>query len=143
MQPRNKLIAAFLNLFVWGLGYLYVGRARRAAFFLFAYFAAYFVFGLCGFLSTWTGYAGISILLGALKLYTVVDVFLIAHRTKKPVARGYMKVPMYVVYALIVTGTIHMFQQYRGDMLGYEAITIPGNYLAPTIRQGDYILVDT
>lgn len=142
-RTRYSVVAAGLSFLIIGLGHLYVGRARRI---LIPIGVFVFVILLLAFLGQLSRFHGMWIYLGlfvALVIFGIVDSAVIAHRTHSFDAKWYNRWTVYVAWFFLLTLFWNMFPIIRESVLGVEIYRIPSDSMAPTVRRGEIILVNT
>lgn len=143
MKPRRPIIAFVLNMFAPGLGHLYVGRAARWGVSIAFVLATYFAFGLAGALSSFWGYSLAMTMFVGVYIFLLVDAPMQAARTPTINRKWYHR---WYVYLTLILGLFlysGSLPNLRPTILGFNTFRVPGDLMAPTILQGDYILVDT
>jgi signal peptidase I len=143
-HKRKPWIAGLLSLFGPPLGHLYVGAAQRGLI-LFAFFYSLIV--LAGWLGLYTtsfwGIIALSIFFFIFWMAIVDDAIRLAKLRQEFILKKYNKWYVYVVTAIaIITLQNFVFGQ-RGKLLGYESYRIVARSMNPTLKIGDFILVDT
>jgi signal peptidase I len=142
---KKPWIAAVLSLFCSGLGHLYVGRPVRAVVFLLVpLFLTLAMLGVVAAEPSGLGLATLALLCLAapiLYLYVVIDAWRLARAAAPDAPRRWWQHAL--VYAvLLVVGVVYPLVSaawLRAEAL--EAYKIPTQSMAPTIQQGDRILV--
>lgn len=145
MRSRRPLVAALLSfVFLAGLGQLYCGRVKRAAtqiaiglLVLLAYLWLVKFHGIESFRLAIVLSVLLALLLG-LKIFSAVDAFLIARRTRAAPLAWYQR---WYVYALIViaSGAFAVPFGWRSVCPTYS---IPTASMSPTIEPGDIIVTE-
>ncbi|NOT39543.1 MAG: signal peptidase I [Alphaproteobacteria bacterium] len=137
---RYFWLAAPLSFFVLGLGQLYVGRIRWAAYFLVAWVAVAALL-LTSVPLTFAGFA--FAYLGLFSVYAVAGVHagIIAWREPLIERRAYHRWYVYPTYAVIVPGAMMGVVYAVVGLGGYHPFRLASDAMAPTLRAGDYFVV--
>src|SRR5712671_4800475 len=145
MEPsiRRPWLAAVLNVFLIGCGHLYVGQAHRFFIFLVAVVGGSLVLGWLGLLSSFLGFTAAIILFAALLIFAIVDAFLLARRANPYTPKWYNRWYVYALWIAALAFASVAWPASRAQLLGYASYRVPGFAMAPSIANGDYIIVDT
>jgi signal peptidase I len=139
--PRRRWVAVLLSMLAPGLGQLYAGRPMRAvAMSLGVLVVTLLVFGSGAVLPSPAGLIVIALGMLLVPLYVVLDAGRIA-RVNPLVARRWWD-RWYVYAGLVVLASIvwsPFLAFLKSNVL--EAYVIPSDSMAPTILEGDYLLV--
>lgn len=137
IEKRRPAVAAFLSLFVMGLGQLYNGHLRAAA-----VFGAIEIFGFLAtttmstFLLTFHGvviiYFGAVISVG-IRIFAVIDAFIAARKIGETALRRYSR---WYVYSPIFFAAILIQFVLEKPVASYS---IPSGSMAPTLLVGEYL----
>jgi len=141
-------MAALLTVLTPGLGHVYIGQARRGAFFFCLIVAAdtLLMFALTGVLARfWVFAISLTLLLGVW-LYIIIDASGRAARMTEYPRRPYNKPVVYLaafVLAWLITAGPFMYavQAKASGQLGYFHAT--ASSMAPTLQSGEYFLADS
>lgn len=141
-RPRNALVAFVLNVFLPGLGHLYIGRAARWAISVGMALGLYFILGISGvLLNVWAYFLALAAMGGAY-IFLLIDAPRLARRqTFEP--KWYNRKIMYLVFVLGIFAYSSALPYIRPTVLGIDTFRIPTNSMSPTLVAGDHIIVDT
>lgn len=127
-----------------GIGYLYVGRIGLAVAALVAMFAVLLIGGWTRWLVHPTGWYVVILAAVLIAAVPVLHAVLIAWRRpivpRKPYNRWWIYLGWFVVLSTICDLVII---DNRARAMGYEIFYIPSGAMEPTLRPGDWIVVDT
>jgi len=133
---KYKIIALLLNLLI-GTGYIYIGKVKKAFFFL---FAPILLLILGSFLEQYIDYSLLLslFLLAVLYLYSFIDIwksFPIKNEERLKYSRWY-----YVVLFIVFSSVIQLFIADNKDMLATRQFSLPASSMNNTLFKGDYIV---
>ncbi len=143
LRKLGPIRAALANLLGFGLGYVYVGRIRLA-------FA--FIAGIVGLIAVagWSRLVfhpialyGIAIAALCVTLFVAIHSGLIAARDRNAVARSYNRWWFYLLWIAASWMVSEAIIWSRPVLFGFEPFNVPSSSMAPTLRNGDYIMTDT
>jgi signal peptidase I len=143
VRRRSPWLAGASNVLFPGLGHLYIGRAQRFLIPLVFIVGIYSGLGLLNLLPTFLGFVVALLLIWGLGIFSVVDVFILARRAGGSRSKWYSRWYAYVSWIFLLLVVAVVWPQTRSNLLGYETFRVPGVAMEPTIRAGDYILVNT
>jgi len=146
---RHWWVAALLSLVVPGLGQFYAGRIREAVVFL-AVWVVLLVLFQTPLPMTFAGFAVVYVGLIAVRLAAFVHAVAIVWRGPTVERQAYHRWYGYAGYAAIVLGSLlilgfGVLSDVGGPPAwgGYHPFRVVNNSMEPTLRPGDYIMVDT
>ena len=146
-NPADRSIgpvqAVLLSVFGFGLGYVYVGRMRLA----FVYFGALLgVFAVAG----WTRLVlhpvavyALAVVALSITLFVLIHCAMLAISNRSAAAKTYNRGWVYVVWIIASMVLAEVMLQSRASIFGYEPFHVPATSMAPTIKQGDFLMTDT
>ena len=141
-RPRYPLVALLLNVFLPGLGHLYIGRADRWGICVGITLGVYFLLGLAGALSNFWGYLLALAAFVAAYLFLLIDAPVLA-RQRPFEPKWYNRASIYIVFALALFSYSNIMLYLRPALLGVNSFRVPTDSMSPTLLAGDYILADT
>lgn len=142
-RHRSPLAAAFLNLVLPPLGFVYVGRPA---------YAWVYVFIIAGLVpvASWTRAFfiphGVLLFLAiAIGIWIGVVIFaaVLARRQDSVTAPRWYVYAMFIVVGVFLTSVYEVIKLHRDEWLGYAMYRIPSGAMMPTILIGDFIVADT
>ena len=142
---RSPLLAALLSLPAPGLGHLYAGQAGKGiALAVATLCVASSRFLICAGRGASASLLGLLLPIGAFLTLSAYAVFsaarLAALRRGSFALRGYNRLPAYAVFLLLsVAGPLLIASEFRRSVL--QVFKMAGSSMAPTLRDGDRILV--
>jgi hypothetical protein len=140
---RSPLIAAALNIVLFGAGHLYLGCAARFLWPAGAVLVIFFGLGAAGLLSTFVGMAIYLALLAALWLFAVGDAIFTGYRIKAYIPKWYSRWYVYLAWPLVYVVLFPVMNSIREPLLGYSAFRIANQAMSPALELRDVVLVDT
>ena len=139
---KNPLIAATLSIFIPGAGQIYNRQARKALVWYAIFFLLPLVFILCRCLSSFWGVVLLIFVYIWIYLYNLGDAIYGALRPKKIEPRPWHKIVL-VVLLVSVAADVVVIAGYRSkNTVGFRAFRIITNSMAPSIQEGDAIILD-
>ncbi len=139
---RNLSIASALLLALLGLGYVYVGRLRVALMFVVAGFALVAAFSWTRLiLDVHATYVLVAMLI-TFALTQIIHPVVIAAREKRAATRPYNRWWFYALWLVMAALLWNLLTTSRGAIFGYGTFWIPAESMAPTLEQGDVIMMD-
>lgn len=145
LKPRNPWLAALASLLLPGLGHIYGGSLTKGLVLALLPFLLYVSGGLSRVVLHpfgWDLLVAVSVLF---YLYVALDAFIQARRSR---ARNYILQPFnrWYWYLLLWGGLTFCWVLLGGarvDLFGFESYLLSSVAMAPTIDQGEIIVVDT
>jgi signal peptidase I len=141
--PRRPWLAALLGLFFGPLGWIYVGRLRRAICFLLAGECLCMVLALC-VVRLSVGRVVLAIVylaIVAIPFCLAVDAFVLARRSRHMVLKRYQRWWAYVLFVVAFSIVGQSCAFFMRSFL-CEAFIMPTRGMIPTLQPGDRFLVD-
>ena len=142
-KKRNAWLAGIMSLFAPGLGHVYVGDPKNGLLIVVGFICALLAGGAFGVYSTFYGILVFSVL--ALGFYVVLITSAVRRAlvSKDYELSWYNRWYWYGLIFVSVTAAFQLLFAFRGPVLGYETYRIPAASMAPALRVGDFITVDT
>jgi len=143
LKKRNPAIAFILSVLAPGVGHIYAGSAIKGLSLIAVGYGVIFLCGITGQFSTFYGIYGIIVFLVGFYLFVIISATYFAYRNKDYNLKNYNRWYVYLLLIIIITIFTNVLFLYRGSILGYETYRIPSNSMAPTLKAGDFITVNT
>ncbi|MCV6603671.1 MAG: signal peptidase I, partial [Porticoccaceae bacterium] len=136
-------IAAISNLLIPGLGYLYLGRVVSAVTIPAVLFLVLITAGNLGLMTVLKGFYTAFAFLFSVFLFAIVHAAIKARSEQAYVVQKVNRWYWYLAFIVVVLICNSLFAAYRGQVAGYETYSMPSSSMLPTLKPGDFILVDT
>jgi signal peptidase I len=143
VKNRNPWLAGVLAFFAYGLGHLYVGKFQRAVVILAVYGVLMAIIILTRLQHYYAGTLIFVLLSFSVTIFTVVDAARLAIKQKPYVMKSYNRWYYYIGFLVLASSINYFISENRDDVFGFKSYRIPSTSMAPTVRVGDFIIVDT
>ncbi|MBC3919093.1 signal peptidase I [Undibacterium sp. CY18W] len=141
-KPRPWL-AVLLNVFVPGLGFVYLNRLALAAANILFFPLVLLIAGRAGLVFSAPGFLLVTLVLTCFWLASSIVVFRLARR-QSMAARGWLQ-RWYVLLAVGMVGyaVVQYCMSIRGTLFGYDIFNVPGMSMETTLLSGDKFIANT
>lgn len=142
----RPLLAFIAGALVFGLGYLYIGRARAALLFIGALAGFLVVVGISHIGVTPFGFYLLAVALVGFALLSAIHPSLIARAAPRAPRRWYNRWWIYVTIWAVPVAAVELAGGYgavRATMLGFSTFETASISMSPTLAVGDCFVVDT
>lgn len=141
-KPRPWL-AVLLNVFVPGLGFVYLNRLALAAANILFFPLLLLIAGRAGLVFSAWGFLLVTLVLTCFWLASFIVVFRLARRYP-PAAHGWSQ-RWYVLLAVGIVGyaVVQYCMSIRGTLFGYDIFNVPGASMETTLLVGDKFIANT
>ncbi|MCD2426102.1 signal peptidase I [Niabella pedocola] len=140
LKPRNTSIAFFLSLLFPGLGQIYNGQPKKGFFFFGLQLLIPFLFGITGWPLFFYGLLLLVVIVLGLRIYIILDSVKHARRQKAYMLKPYNTWYCYLAFIAAASITFHFYD--ISAVIGIQSFKIPSDPNEPTVRRGDFIVVD-
>lgn len=143
MRQIGPVRAALFNLLGPGLGYLYLGRMRLAFVLLAAGLGIAAFAGWSRLILSPEATYVFGALIATIGLVPFIHCAVLAARNREVPTRPYNRWWVYVLWIIGAWILSNLLTQIRAPVFGFEPFRIPATSMAPTIREGDFVMTDT
>lgn len=146
---KNPLVAALFSIIALGAGHIYTGRALRFFIALLVFIATLLILTFGGYLATFNGFFALLILPPLFWILVIMDSVIVARKTQISIRKWYMRWYFLVGYMLalpVVVGAVKdcALPSHTGSArLGFDIYHASADTMAPLIRQGEDVLINT
>ena len=147
-NKRYGSIAALLNLFAPGAGFLYAGYWRLGLAILGVLFSIIIFIGGTRFILSEKGLLAIFLLIIFTYLFSTVFSFFLARKANKSSTAAVLSLNkgqrwyFYLLFIVVSLSSALLLFNHRSSFLGYSVYLLPSKSMASTLLPHDYIMVD-
>jgi signal peptidase I len=139
-KPRNGFMAFLLSLFLPGLGQVYNGQPIKAAICFGLLLLIPLLFGVTRGTTFFYGLLSFFVIEIALRIYIIIDGVMNAKRQKEYVIKPYNTWYYSLLIAIAMIAILIAYDE--NAVLGTQTIANPTSSNAPTLQNGDWLIVD-
>ncbi len=142
-MKRKPIIAALLSSVTPGLGQVYNGQMIKGIILFFATFLIVILLSLTGLQFHFYGLMALIMITLLFWLFIVAEAWVAATKIKEIRLKPYNKWPIYLLIVLLAFGIDVISTDFLlHDILGIRGYRIQSGSMQPTLREGDYVMVN-
>lgn len=139
-HKRKPLVAFLLSIAAPGLGQVYNGQLKKGLSLFFSIVVAFVIVRVFHLAIYFYGYIALLVFALLIRIYSVIDAFIVARRLKQYQLKKFNTELFYVLYFVLIMGSVVALA--TTQLAGVNSYQIPTTSNSPTIQAGDYVCVD-